>query len=191
HAPRRARALGVRSRRDCVPTGAARTDGCGVPRTRRGRTAARFARGTDRGGQVARVPAFCAAGGGDGGSRSAMASGRGRTDESDRHEGGAVIAADDVQAVLTVASDPEWFAMALQRIDADPKAISELFPAAGRRCGREVRPELSGWRTDDAARALMLRTVTLRSGPLATVVEDLYRFGDAHEKRAGLFCLPT
>jgi len=102
-----------------------------------------------------------------------------------------MITADDVQAVLAVTSDSEWLALAVQRVAADPETIVEVFPAAGRRCGREERPELSGWRTDDAARVLLLRTVSLRGAALDALVADLYRFGDAHEKRAVLLALPT
>jgi hypothetical protein len=102
-----------------------------------------------------------------------------------------MITSDDVQAVLTVTSDPEWLASALQRVAADPEAITEVFPVAGRRCGREARKELSGWRTDDAARVLILRTVSLRGLTLSQLVENLYRIGDAHEKRAVLLALPT
>ena len=110
---------------------------------------------------------------------------------------------DELAAMLTGVADPEWFDHALRRVAADPESIAELFPAVGRHCGRgdyrreepaapgQPRPELAGQRIDDAARVLLLRTVPLHGSALAEIVEGLYRFGDAHEKRAVLVALPT
>jgi hypothetical protein len=91
-------------------------------------------------------------------------------------------------------ADPGWLASALDRVAAEPAAIAGLFPAVGRRCGREPLPdngsELVGWTVDEAARALLLTALPLRGPALACEVRALYRYGDAAEKRAVLRALP-
>jgi hypothetical protein len=89
-----------------------------------------------------------------------------------------------------VAGTNEWFAAARKRVAAEPGAIAGLFPAVGRRCGREPLPEPAGWTVDDAARALLLTALPLRGAALAAEVGQLYRYGDAAEKRAVLRALP-
>ncbi|BBH69793.1 hypothetical protein ACTI_64780 [Actinoplanes sp. OR16] len=85
---------------------------------------------------------------------------------------------DDLRAAL---SDSPWLTGAIARIRADSQAIQTLFPAAGRRCGRgAIAP---GWTADEAARALMLSAAPDEA-------ENLYRYGDADEKRAVLKSLP-
>jgi hypothetical protein len=76
----------------------------------------------------------------------------------------------------------------LARVAAEPTAIAHLFPAAGRHCGRGPLAALPDWSTDDAARALLL--LALPGDGLAARVEQLYRHGDAAEKRAVLRALP-
>jgi hypothetical protein len=110
---------------------------------------------------------------------------------------------DELSAALTGMADPEWFHRALGLVAAEPESIAELFPAVGRHCGRgqhrpatpadsrQPQPELADWSIDDAARVLLLRSVPLHGSALAEIVESLYRFGDAHEKRGVLAALPT
>jgi len=66
--------------------------------------------------------------------------------------------------------------------DFQPADVPALFPAAGRRYGRE--PLTEGWTTDEAARALMLAAV-----PPAEI-HEIYRYGDTAEKLAVLKALP-
>jgi hypothetical protein len=82
----------------------------------------------------------------------------------------------------------EWLVGALGRVAAEPGSVARSFAAAGRRCGRAPLPELPGWTADEAARALLL--LALPATGLAEVVTDLYRYGDAAEKRAVLRALP-
>ncbi|MGN9911077.1 EboA domain-containing protein [Phytohabitans sp. LJ34] len=81
-----------------------------------------------------------------------------------------------------------WLGEALERVAADPGAIGRLFPAAGRRVGREPLADPSGWTTDEAARALLL--AALPKDRVVAEAEGLYRYGDAAEKRAVLKALP-
>jgi hypothetical protein len=80
----------------------------------------------------------------------------------------------------------DWLAGAIERVTADPASIARLFPAAGRHCGRAPLP--NGWTADEAARVRLL-TALPRAG-LADKVSELYRYGDAAEKRAVLRALP-
>jgi hypothetical protein len=101
-----------------------------------------------------------------------------------------------LQASLDGAlTDPVWLERALERVAADPKAIEELFPAAGRHCGRGPLPQPGagevGWTVDDAARALLLTALPGESETaLAATVTMLYQYGDAAEKRGVLRALP-
>jgi hypothetical protein len=91
-------------------------------------------------------------------------------------------------------TDPDWLDRALERITADPKAIEELFPAAGRHCGRGPLPQPGlgylGWGVDDAARTLLLTALPSESAAsLTAAVTALYQYGDAAEKRGVLRAL--
>nr|WP_250030900.1 EboA domain-containing protein [Actinoplanes maris] len=66
--------------------------------------------------------------------------------------------------------------------DFQPADVPALFPAAGRRYGRE--PLTEGWTADEAARALMLAAVP------PSEIQDIYRYGDTAEKLAVLKALP-
>lgn len=66
--------------------------------------------------------------------------------------------------------------------------VAALFPAAGRRWGRDPLPGVPGWTADEAARALLLAAVPVDR--LAGEVEAAYRYGDASEKHAVLKALP-
>lgn len=87
-------------------------------------------------------------------------------------------------------ADPAWLEAALSRVVAEPGAIVELFPAAGRRCGRHALPGVPGWTADDAGRALLLAALPGRDDESAAEISELYRYGDAAEKRAVLHALP-
>ncbi|MBG6135580.1 EboA domain-containing protein [Longispora fulva] len=80
-----------------------------------------------------------------------------------------------------------WLDAALDRVAVEPASIATLFPAVGRHVGRD--PLTEGWRTDDAARALLLTALPPRA--VVGEVRALYRYGDADEKRAVLLALPA
>ncbi|HEX4815002.1 MAG TPA: EboA domain-containing protein [Nonomuraea sp.] len=108
---------------------------------------------------------------------------------------------------------PHW-----EWVDAatgEPEAIGRSFAAAGRRTSRAPLPGVPGWTVDEAARALLLTALptalqnahqTLQTAhpparvaaevaaelavAVAAEVGDLYRYGDADEKRAVLKALP-
>ncbi|CCH20646.1 EboA domain-containing protein [Micromonospora lupini] len=94
---------------------------------------------------------------------------------------------DSLRAALRGVPDPDWLDAALRQVVAEPTAITRLFPAVGRRCGRAALPDAPGWTADDAARVLLLTSLP---GEHATYAESLYRHGDAAERRAVLRALP-
>lgn len=69
-----------------------------------------------------------------------------------------------------------------------PETAARSFAAAGRRAGRAPLPGAPGWTADEAARTLLL--AALPPGRVTTEATDLYRHGDADEKRAVLKALP-
>ncbi|MDT7727091.1 MAG: hypothetical protein QOI21_3667 [Actinomycetota bacterium] len=79
-----------------------------------------------------------------------------------------------------------WLAESMDAVAAEPAKIRALFPAAGRKCGRgpltSEHDALRGWTVDDAVRVLLLSVLSTRS--LVSEVHELYRYGDASEKRA-------
>jgi len=85
-----------------------------------------------------------------------------------------------------------WLAAAVARIAADVRAIRPLFPAVGRKCGRGPLQvdELPGWTVDDAARVVLLAALPRGGVALMAEIGELYRYGDAAEKRAVLRGLP-
>ena len=97
---------------------------------------------------------------------------------------------DEAVRAATSEEGRVWLDEALAEIESNPGAVASRFPAAGRNVGRgsllEALPPggpLFGWTVDDAARALLLDALGERvSGEL----EDLYRYGDAAERRAVL-----
>jgi hypothetical protein len=96
---------------------------------------------------------------------------------------------DELLGALTALADDGWLSTALARVAAEPAAIAHLFPAVGRHCGRGPTA-LPDWNTDDAARALLLLALPLRGDAPANQIEQLYRYGDAAEKRGVLRALP-
>jgi hypothetical protein len=95
-------------------------------------------------------------------------------------------------AEVASAEGLEWLAEAEAKVAADPKAVAGIFPAVGRKVGRgplhegENVEDVHAWRVDDAARTLIL--VALGDNALAEL-PDLYRFGDAAERRGLLRAL--
>ncbi|HZM79678.1 MAG TPA: EboA domain-containing protein [Candidatus Limnocylindrales bacterium] len=85
-------------------------------------------------------------------------------------------------------ADEGWLAGAIAAVAADSAALPRLFPAAGRRCGRQDLPQLPGWSVDEAARAMLLAAVP--AGQLAVALDITYHDGDAAEKLAVLKTLP-
>ncbi|MEU8012534.1 EboA domain-containing protein [Micromonospora parva] len=94
---------------------------------------------------------------------------------------------DSLRAALGGVPDPDWLDTALRRVTTEPTAITRLFPAVGRRCGRAALPDAPGWTADDAARVLLLTSLP---GEHAEYAESLYQHGDAAERRAVLRALP-
>ena len=86
-----------------------------------------------------------------------------------------------------------WLREASANVAGDPTAIRTRFPMVGRKVGREPLEEgadpadLFTWTIDDAARVLLLVAMgEAVEGELA----ELYRFGDAAERRGILRALP-
>jgi hypothetical protein len=109
---------------------------------------------------------------------------------------------DELRAELCSALRPHltptaaiWLEEARERVAADPDAAATTLPAAGRRCGRgPLRPLESGpfgWSVDDAARVLLLLELPCTGEALSGRLIDLYRFGDAQERRGVLRSLPV
>jgi hypothetical protein len=86
-----------------------------------------------------------------------------------------------------------WLREASANVAADPTKIRTLFPMVGRKVGREtLLPDADpndvwAWSVDDAARVLLL--AAMGEGAEAELAE-LYRFGDAAERRGLLRALP-
>jgi hypothetical protein len=83
-----------------------------------------------------------------------------------------------------------WLDGAVETVRREPARIATLFPAAGRHAGRHRLDHPPGWTADDAARVELLRALPRTGDALAAEVQDLYRHGDAAEKRAVLRALP-
>jgi hypothetical protein len=85
-----------------------------------------------------------------------------------------------------------WLADACASVTADSSVVRDLFPLAGRRCGRgPLDPaDPHGWTVDDAARFLLLAAMPWTEPPLLEEIGELYRTGDAAERRAVLRALP-
>jgi hypothetical protein len=91
------------------------------------------------------------------------------------------------------AEGVRWLEERVEVVSGDPGAIVAVFPAVGRNVGRatldpEAHPhDLHAWRLDDAARTLLLVALGERLGG---ELEELYRYGDADERRGVLRALP-
>jgi hypothetical protein len=102
----------------------------------------------------------------------------------------------EVRDRLESAARPEglaWLEETLAALGDDPAAIRARFPAAGREVGRDpLDPEadpadVHAWTIDDAARTLMLAALGEAAG---RELAELYRYGDAAERRGLLRALP-
>ena len=87
-----------------------------------------------------------------------------------------------------------WLEAALADVRETPTATARHFPAASRRCGRaplhaEDPLGLTHGTIDDAVRARLLSSITLGGAELVDLLDDLYRHGDAGEKRGVLRAL--
>jgi hypothetical protein len=101
----------------------------------------------------------------------------------------------ELSAALEERARPEglaWLREASAAVAADPTAIRSRFPMVSRKVGRgtldpEADPaDVHAWTIDDAARTLLL--VAMGSAAEGEL-EDLYRFGDAGERRGVLRAL--
>src|SRR5829696_2763237 len=103
---------------------------------------------------------------------------------------------EELSAALEARARPEgleWLREASAAVAADVTAIRSRFPMVGRKVGREPLgtdadpADVHAWTIDDAARTLLL--VAGGSGIEAELAE-LYRYGDAAERRGVLRALP-
>src|SRR5689334_10065425 len=102
----------------------------------------------------------------------------------------------DLSEALEARATPdglEWLREASAAVAADPAALRSRFPMVGRKVGRDTLDEdadpadVWAWTVDDAARVLLL----IAAGERAEAeLADLYRFGDAAERRGVLRALP-
>jgi hypothetical protein len=102
----------------------------------------------------------------------------------------------ELSAALEERARPEglaWLREASAAVAADATAVRSRFPMVGRKVGREPLEEgadptdVHAWTIDDAARTLLLAAMGERAeGELA----ELYRYGDAAERRGILRALP-
>jgi hypothetical protein len=87
----------------------------------------------------------------------------------------------------------DWLREAVTEVEADPAAVRSRFPMAGRKVGRapldpDADPDdVHATTIDDAARTLLLVAPGDR---VQAELADLYRFGDAAERRGLLRALP-
>ncbi|GLX11727.1 EboA domain-containing protein [Microbispora sp. NBRC 16548] len=95
---------------------------------------------------------------------------------------------DRLRAALRETPREEWVDAALTAASERPETIGRSFTQAGRRAGRTPLPGVPGWTADEAARALLL--AALPADRAEAEIGDLYRYGDADEKRAVLKALP-
>lgn len=101
-----------------------------------------------------------------------------------------------LMAALEARAKPEgleWLRETSAAVAADPTVLRSRFPMVGRKVGREpLDPDadpsdVHAWTIDDAARTVLL--VAAGEGAEAELAE-LYRFGDAAERRGILRALP-
>jgi len=102
----------------------------------------------------------------------------------------------DLSAALEARARPEgldWLKETSAAVAADVSAIRGRFPMVGRKVGRETLYEhddpadVHAWTVDDAARVLLLVAAGERA---EAELAELYRFGDAAERRGVLRALP-
>lgn len=106
---------------------------------------------------------------------------------------GLALSADTLSGHLT-DDGASWIASAVAKVQQSSSAVASLFPAVSRRCGRAPLVEgdergLHHGCVDDAVRALLLQAIGARGQELIALIGDLYRYGDAGEKRGVLRAL--
>lgn len=102
--------------------------------------------------------------------------------------------ADELRDLLATTAGQErlkWLEEAVESVLHDRSVLATMFPAVGRKVGRQRLGQdqvtVHDWTVDDAGRVLLL----LAAGEDACdEIHDLYRFGDAAERRAILRALP-
>jgi hypothetical protein len=106
------------------------------------------------------------------------------------------VTLDELRAALEERAEPDglaWLQDAIADVERDPAAIRTRFPMTGRKVGREPldpddEPEdVHAWTVDDAARTLLLAALGDR---VEQELRELYRYGDAAERRGLLRALP-
>ncbi|MPZ95806.1 MAG: sugar phosphate isomerase [Propionibacteriales bacterium] len=82
-----------------------------------------------------------------------------------------------------------WLAGRRDEVVRRPELLGEVFPAVARQVGRDVVDD--AWTVDEAARALLLAALAtvVPAEHLSTALAEVYRYGDAAEKRAALRAL--
>jgi hypothetical protein len=100
----------------------------------------------------------------------------------------------DLSAALEERARPEgleWLREASAAVAADVTAIRSRFPMVGRKVGREPldgdASDVHAWTIDDAARTLLL---VAGGSAIEGELAELYRYGDAAERRGLLRALP-
>jgi hypothetical protein len=102
----------------------------------------------------------------------------------------------ELSAALEERARPEglaWLREASAAVAADATAVRSRFPMVGRKVGREpLDPDadpadVHAWTIDDAARTLLLVAMGERA---EAELAELYRYGDAAERRGLLRALP-
>ncbi|TWG98996.1 hypothetical protein L615_002900000070 [Nocardioides sp. J9] len=100
-----------------------------------------------------------------------------------------LVPADRLRSALPPAAVAALDEMAA-RVAADPRTLGRVFPAAARRTARGDLGE-GGPRIEDAVRVELVVRAAAALGPeeVGAELEQLYRYGDADEKRAVLLAL--
>lgn len=80
-----------------------------------------------------------------------------------------------------------WLAQTRDAAGRDAATLDREFATVGRRCGRAQIA--NGWTADDAARVVLIAAAQSSGDDIGQVCKDLYRYGDANEKRAVLLAL--
>jgi hypothetical protein len=96
----------------------------------------------------------------------------------------------DLRAAFAGLPCEPWLDEAADTIWRRSEALTGLFAAAARHCGRQQLAAAPGWTADEAARTILLSALELPEEALIAHVEEVYVYGDAAEKRAVLRALP-
>ncbi|HTJ68349.1 MAG TPA: EboA domain-containing protein [Actinospica sp.] len=94
----------------------------------------------------------------------------------------------DLVAGYAKPGGTDWLDQQVAEIALDQAVIRRVFPLVGLRCGRTPAGD-SGLCVDDAARIVLLEALGLHGPELTAELTDLYRYGDAAERRAVLHAL--